>query len=79
MSSTWSHQETQNLHCYCRYVQCGFLLGYLAGQPKCPLQTFGNIDTELGQQAADNVHQLRTLLDQKVAGAMKRQGRLLLG
>ena len=47
-------------------------------QPKRSLQTFGNIDTELGQQAADHVHQLRTLLDQKIAGAVKRQGRLLL-
>ena len=72
-------QETQNLHCHCRYVQCGFLRGYLASQPKRPLQTFGNMDTELGQQAADHVHQLRTLLDQKIAGAVKRQGRLLLG
>ena len=42
-------------------------------------ESLRDVDAELGQQAADHVHQLRALLDQQIARPVHRQRRLLLG
>jgi hypothetical protein len=43
------------------------------------LNAFGQHDAELGQLAADHVHQLSALPDQQIARAKQRHHRLLLG
>ncbi|MER8460158.1 hypothetical protein NKH24_29520 [Mesorhizobium sp. M1300] len=59
-------EQTENLRCHRRHVRRRFLRGELAHQPERPLQTLGSVDAELSQQAANHVHELRALLDQKI-------------
>jgi hypothetical protein len=62
----------------------GWHLGCVSSrEPGCQFervpQAPRHLDPELGEQAADHVHQLRALLDQQVARPVQRQRRLLLG
>lgn len=41
-------------------------------QPERPLQTFGDVRAELGEQTPDYVHELHALLDQKIGRSMQQ-------
>lgn len=47
--------------------------------PSARFKTFRDVRAELGEQTPDHVHELRALLDQKVARPVQRQGSLLVG
>ena len=72
-------QKVEDLLGCCRYIGHGLLGLDLAREPQRPFHAVRHDNAELGQHAADHVHQLGALPDQQVAGAMKQQGSLLLG
>jgi hypothetical protein len=71
-------QRTDDLGSFHRYVWC-FTIDDPSRHQQRPLEPLGDVDAKLGEQAADHVDQLCTLLDQQIARPVHRQRRLLLG
>ncbi len=68
-----STETIENLLGYNGHIWFEFTDRDLTRQPKRPLQTYWDVDADLGQEAEDHVHQQGALFNQKIAYPMHRQ------